>query len=303
MSDSKPREEGASDLPRAEVKRAKGRFHIVWIVPVLAGLAAGYLIFNRVQESGEKITISFRNVDGLKGGETPLKYRGMIIGQVKGFAVGADQQSIDVLLRLRHLTTPIAREGSRFWVVRPAIGAGSISGLATIITGPYIEVLPGQGPRKSHFVGLESAPTNLDTNRLHIVLLSNRSGALKPGSPIYYRGIEVGNVDKVELYTNAAAVEIQASIEERYARLVRASSKFWNVSGVDVKLGLFRGAEINVESLKSLTSGGIAFATRDADGPPSPNGTLFHLDDEPKKEWLEWSPKIAVPAMDQQPPQ
>lgn len=45
-------------------------------------------------------------------------------------------------------------------------------------------------------------------------------------------------------------------IRQRYAKLVRNGSKFWNVSGVDVKIGLFRGAEINVESLRSLVAGG-----------------------------------------------
>ena len=56
------------------------------------------------------------------------------------------------------------------------------------------------------------------------------------------------------------------------------------------------GAEVNVESLKSLVSGGINFATPDEakGGEPVKDGTLFRLYDEPKKEWLEWAPAISV---------
>jgi paraquat-inducible protein B len=44
---------------------------------------------------------------------------------------------------------------------------------------------------------------------------------------------------------------------------VRENPVFWNASGVGVHFGLFSGAEIHTESLKSILAGGIAFATPD----------------------------------------
>jgi len=82
------------------------------------------------------------------------------------------------------------------------------------------------------------------------VLLSRHLESLKRGSPVYYRGVEVGAVQDHQLSSNATTVDIQVFIRQRYANLVRSGSKFWNVSGVDVRVGLFRGAEINVESLR-----------------------------------------------------
>ena len=143
---------------------------------------------------------------------------------------------------------------------------------------------------------MENAPVSLEPQGLKIILLSSRLGALKAGSPVYYRGIEVGAVQNTELTTNATAVAIHLTIRQRYANLVRIGSKFWNASGLDVKLGLFRGAEINVESLRSLVGGGIAFATKDAREEPARDGMIFHLEDEPKKEWLEWTPQIVIPS-------
>jgi len=77
---------------------------------------------------------------------------------------------------------------------------------------------------------------------------------------------------------------------------VRSSSKFWVVGGVDVSGGLLRGVEIKVESLRSLLVAGIAFATPDDGGKPAPNGMGFLLYEEPRKEWLQWAPKIPLPA-------
>jgi paraquat-inducible protein B len=121
-------------------------------------------------------------------------------------------------------------------------------------------------------------------------------GSIRPGAPVYYRGIEVGTVTDADLSSDATLAHIHVLIRERYARLVRVGSRFWAVGGVDVRAGLFRGVEINVESLRALLTGGIAFATpEDSKTPVVKEGTVFLLHDKPQKEWLEWSPKIPIP--------
>ena len=64
---------------------------------------------------------------------------------------------------------------------------------------------------------------------------------------------------------------------------------------MDVNFSLFRGLEINMESLKSLAFGGIAFATpADPKDSPAKDGSLFPLHDKQAKEWLEWAPKLVT---------
>jgi paraquat-inducible protein B len=102
-------------------------------------------------------------------------------------------------------------------------------------------------------------------------------------------------VTATDLSTDATAALVQVFIAQRYERLVRIGSRFWMVSGVDVNFGLFRGLEINIESLRTLVAGGIAFATPDdAAAPSAKDGTFFLLHDKPQNEWLEWRPKIPV---------
>lgn len=283
--------------PARPVIRRRRAISIVWVVPVLAAIVAAYLIYERVQEGGERITIRFKDGSGLRPGQTPVKYRGVTVGEVRAVELSSDLQSVQVRVRLLKSASPLAREGTVFWIVRPEVGIANISGLNTIITGPIIEAFPGKGPARTTFEGSDSSPAALEEKGLKLILIAAHRGSLRVGSPIYYRGIEVGAVQDQRLSDDARRVEVHAFIRQPYAPLVRSDTKFWNASGVNVDIGLFKGAQVNIESLKSLLSGGVSFATPEPtkDTTPIQDGTIFPLYDEPKKEWLEWTPPIPLP--------
>jgi paraquat-inducible protein B len=295
MSTFERTSDSLEELPSATLVRKKFQFPVVWVVPVVAALVAGYLVYQRIRQYGASITIIFKDGFGLKQGETPIQYRGVIVGRVTAVELRRDLQAVLVTARLRRPAAGLAKGGSQFWIVRPEASAGNITGLATILTGPRIEVRPGTGPPESKFTGLESPPSTAGPEDLKIVLQTDHVGALKSGSPVYYRGLEVGTVQETHISTNANFVEVHAFIQRHYANVVHDGSKFWNASGLDVKFGIFRGAEINVESLRSLLAGGVAFATPDdPKDRPAVDGTVFPLYEEPKKEWLKWAPKIPL---------
>jgi paraquat-inducible protein B len=282
--------------PRPVPMRVRRRryFSIVWLVPLVAAAVAAYLVYQRTAAVGPLITIRFPNVEGLKAGQSPVKHRGVSVGEVTALTLSADMQTAEVKVRLAKSAAGLARQGSRFWIVRPEVGVRSITGLGTIISGPFIEVVPGSGPVTKVFEGIAVAPLRYGEEGLRIVLLSGANRSVRAGSPVYYRGIEVGVVQEQRLSKDARAIEFDVFIPKHYAPLVRAESQFWDASGVDVNLGLFRGAQVNIESLKSLVSGGIAFATPEPPGKPVADGTVFRLHTEPRKEWNEWSPAIEL---------
>ncbi len=287
-----PKERVAEQLPRAELKRRRSSL-VIWIVPIAAALVAGYLVFERVRQLGPEITIRFRDGGGLRIDQTPLKYRGVHIGEVSAVELSEDHKQVLVTARLRHTAASIAREGTLFWVVRPEVGLNSITGLGTVLTGPEIQVLPGAGAPKTDFNGLESAPVALEARGLNVALRAPRSGSLRTNSPVYYRGVEVGVVQEIELAPNATAVNIQVLIRQRYAGLVRGGSVFWRAGGASVSAGLLNGLEFKVESLRALVAGGVEFATpNDSDDKRAREGAVFTLYDEPKKEWLAWAPQL-----------
>src|SRR5215510_7733 len=125
MNESQNNAEVTADLPKANVKKNGRYFSIVWIVPVIAAILAAYLVYGQLQQSGPKITISFKDGSGLRTGQTPIKYRGVQIGEVTAVELSQDHQAVLVKARLQRSAASIASEGSVFWIVRPEVGIGT----------------------------------------------------------------------------------------------------------------------------------------------------------------------------------
>ena len=282
------------DLPKARVRRAR-LFRLVWVVPVVTLGIAGWLIFQHLRSIGPEIAITFSDGAGLRVGQTPLKYRGVSIGEVSQVELSPDQKHVVVRARLVGSAATIAREGSTFWIVRPQVGWGNVTGLSTVLSGPEIQVLPGKadGEAKREFKGQESAPVGLETSGMKLVLRAERPMSMRATSPVYYRGVEVGVVQNVDLAPNATSADVHILIFQRYAPLVREGSAFWNVSGLSLKGNILKGLEVDFESLRALVTGGVEFATPPNSARAKP-GTVFFLHEQPKKEWLGWAPQVKI---------
>jgi paraquat-inducible protein B len=262
-------------------------------VPVVAAAVAGWLVWERMHTYGPEITIQFDQGPGLRIGQTPIKYRGVPIGEVTDVSLSEDHKHVLVKARLRRTAASVANEGAIFWIVRPQVGFNNITGLNTVLSGPEIEVRPGSGEPRKTFVGRETAP--LEENGLRLVLRAERPKSLRANSPVYYRGIEVGAVQKVELSANATSADVTVLIQPRYAALVREGSAFWDSSGISVKGGVFKGLEVELESLRALAAGGVEFASPPS-SPRAKSGTVFFLHGEAKQEWLAWQAKVPLAA-------
>jgi paraquat-inducible protein B len=288
-----------AELPRARMKGASRGISVVWVVPLVAAIVAGYVAFDQIRDLGPKITIAFDDSSGVIAGETPVKYRGVKVGSVTRVTLSEDHKHAKVNVRLQRSAASIAKAGSVFWIARPELGVDNIaSGLETVISGPEIRVAPGSGKFKSDFAGLDRAPAAIDGGGLSIVLRASRISSLRKKSPVTYRGVEVGMVQDIHLSPDATAADIQVLIDRRYAGLVRDDSVFWNQSGVSVSGGLFSGVKIEMSSLQTLAVGGIAFATPRGNGRQAKSGAVFPLHAEPAEAWLAWAPPIPIPPVE-----
>jgi paraquat-inducible protein B len=280
--------------PKAIVKKMRWPYPLIWLVPICALAIAVVYAATSLAKRGPEIAIKFANADGLKVGQTQVVHLGVQIGDVTEIDITPDQQAVLVKVRLHRGQNMYAQEGAQFWVVRPEISTQSITGLGTVLSGSYIDTMPGSGDAESQFSGLERAPVQAPDG-LQLVLKASRAQHLAPGAPIYFRDVEVGVVQDVRLSSDGAGVDVRAIVRRGYAPLVKSNSQFWSVAGIDVKGGLLTGIQMKMESLRSLLSGGIAFATPEKDmGEQATNGSEFVLHDDVQKEWLNWAPKISI---------
>ncbi|HEX4120309.1 MAG TPA: MlaD family protein [Verrucomicrobiae bacterium] len=280
-------------IPKAIIKKARTAW-LFWLIPLGAAALCVWFVYRDYIASGPLITIYFQNVEGVMPGNTQIQYRGSQIGEVKTVALAPDLKSVKVTSRLARDAKNLAREGSVFWVVRPEVKVGTISGLQTIVSGVYINVQPGQGSPTNVFLGSESQPVERLPDPLNITIRSSSLDSMQETSPVFYRGIQVGEVTGYQLAPDGHAVLIRARIRHDYAPLVRENSVFWNAGGVDFHIGLFKGAEISAESAESLLGGGVAFATPPDPGAPAADGALFDLSEKSKDEWKKWAPSIPL---------
>lgn len=269
-------------------------------VPLKRRIPTFRLLANQeaADRKGTSITIKVDRADGLKVG-TPIRFKGLDVGKVEAVDLAEDLQSVTLKAQITEVPERIARVGTQFWVVKPALGIVKTANLETLVTGQYLEVQPAaknQGPQRN-FVALPEPPDLTAREAgLPVVLSAARRGSIKVGVPVTYREVPVGKVTGYELGQTADRVLIHILIEPRYASLVRGGSRFWNSSGFGFDIGLFKGATVRTESLETLIEGGIAFATPDGDkmGNAALPQQTFALFDKAEDEWLQWAPKIPL---------
>lgn len=253
---------------------------------------------NSALQPGTQIRIRVNDGDGLQPG-TLIRYKGLEVGKVESLALTDDLKAVMLDVRLTQAAGQIAREGSRFWVVKPELSLTRAANLGTLVSGQYLEVLPALqgGAQRLQFTALDGPPNQAVREQgLRLVLSAPRRGSIKPGVVVSYREVPVGKVVDFELGPTSDRVLIHVLIEPRYAPLVRSGSRFWNASGIGVDAGLFKGVKVRTESLEALIEGGIAFATPNNPemGGPAQPGQTFALFDEPQDAWMQWAPKIVL---------
>ncbi|HEU5396750.1 MAG TPA: MlaD family protein [Verrucomicrobiae bacterium] len=288
-------EKAAATAPRARVRR-RARFSLIWLVPLIAGIAAAVLVANQLRKIGPTITIQFEDGSGLDPNQTVVRFRGVRVGKVHSVHITPDTRHVRVEVRLDRSAAALARRGTVFWVVRPEVGAGGIHALETIVSGPYIDALPGapNGRKETSFVGANEPPlAQPPGNESEFILRSPAVASLSEGSPVFYRGIEVGSVEYLSLSEDATMVEVHVLIKNNFVPLVRTNTVWWNAGGINVDLS-FLGVNLNAENLKSMVVGGISFATPDDFGPPAGRGAIFTLYNKAEAQWLDWAPAIPV---------
>ena len=278
-------EQGPSDstVPEIEARKSRG-FSLIWLVPLVALAVAAWLVYTSLSETGPTITIAFDTATGLEAEKTKIKYKDVEFGLVESVEVTDDLQQVIVTANLDKQAEPHLNENTRFWVVRPRLGVGGVSGLETLVSGAYVEIDPGDGPPRRDFVGLEEPPVvRSDEPGKQFVLTSESMGSIGRGSPIYFRGIAVGEVFDRKLAEDKRSVEISIFVKVPFDQLVHDNSLFWNASGFDVTFGV-DGFQIKTESLETILAGGVSFETPAAsDSQPAAEGTVFALHDNAEK--------------------
>ncbi|WP_167631379.1 intermembrane transport protein PqiB [Mariprofundus ferrooxydans] len=271
---------GKGTLASPEIKSSP-RISLVWLIPIITAVIGGWLIVKTLAEQEPEISITFKSAEGIEAGKTRVKYRDLDVGVVESVRLSDDFSQVELKAKISKGAETLLHKGTRFWVVKPRLGMSGISGLSTLVSGVYVALEPGDGPAASVFSGLDQPPRVMPGEKgTEITLIADRLGSLDVGSPVYYQGLQAGEVLGYELTKDKKNILVYLFIKSPFDGLVHSNSHFWNVGGLDVSLGA-NGVNIHVESMKSLLLGGVAFETADTLEQRDPVAkeqrfTLFH---------------------------
>ncbi len=249
-----------ADVPSAKVSFETRKWSVVWLIPIVAFVVALIFVYKDYQSKGPLITITFESAEGIEPGQTWLKYRDVSVGRVKHVEFTEDLSRVRVKVQLTNNIASQVTENTRFWAVRPRIALTGTSGINTLFSGVYLTMDPGvEGESQDEFTGLEEPPLLFSYSvgtgfKLRTPVL----GSLSISAPVYYRQIQVGEVLRYNLSEDQTYVEVDIFVRSPHDQLVKQNSRFWNVSGLEVELGV-DGVEVDVVSLASLVAGGVAF--------------------------------------------
>lgn len=265
--------------PDANVSAGRS-ISIIWLIPLVAVLVGGWMVYQHWQNQGPLVTLTFQTADGIEAGKTALRARNVKVGRVESVALNRNLDGVLVKARIDPAAAHLLREDTLFWVVRPRVDTAGITGLETLVSGAYIELRPGDGDKtRLKYTGLEQPPvTPPGTPGIRLTIFSKTGNSLSVGDSVTYHGHNVGRIEQATFDAAQGVIHYDLFVRAPFDELVSTGSRFWNVSGIDITTST-EGVKIRTGSLDTLLTGGIAFDVPEdwPEGEPAKDGDSYRL--------------------------
>ncbi len=195
---------------------------LIWVVPIVAAIICASLFYKSYTNSGITIQLFLETATGITAGKTRVMVRGIPVGTVQ--------------------------------TIRPDLQNNRI--------GSYIDVQPGSSETACRIftAAAQQPPPPENSPGLHLTIIAKELGSLQAGSGIYYKNIQIGEIEQTRLLPEQDKVELQTLIQPAYAELVRQGSRFYNASGIQLA-GNISNISLKIASLAALLRGGIELFT------------------------------------------
>jgi hypothetical protein len=184
-----------------------------------------------------------------------VRYRGVSCGTVREVAISGDGSKAVAHVLLFPQAGTHACVNSTFWIVTPRFGGltDGATGLDTLVRDSYLafatphdrgsaltagSLLAGseRPPAPSEIDALE----DIEHGDLLMTLLVPENHGLRPGSAVVFRGMQTGDVRRIELSASGSHVEVSLRIARRHRQTVTDKCQFW-VARPYVSGALFSG--------------------------------------------------------------
>lgn len=250
----------SKELPEIKESTTFNFITSIWIVPIIALSIALWLAFQYFSELGPKVEITFESNEGLKAGQSQVKFRNVPIGKVEKVMLDDDGDGVKVIARIDKEASRYLNENAKFWIVKPEVGMRGISGLDTILTGTYIEMASKKSKmNKQTFIGLRH-PFRLLEKGEYYHLNALTSHGVEKGTPVYFKSMKAGYVEHVSISLDGKSVDVVIYIDKSFVSYIHTDTNFWVQSSMSVSYSNGQ-INLNVAPMSHILRGGIEFSS------------------------------------------
>ena len=238
-----------------------------------------------LEAPGLVLKLTAKNISALDEG-APITYRGITIGGI--MAKGIDHDGAPyVIAAIQQQYMNAIRSNSRFWNVAVSslqLGPSGVSFELLNLQGIFLGTVavdcfepPGDVVQSGTAFELceNERAARAEDDGMIITLYANEIPTMDVGAPVFCHGIIVGTVKKKSLNENNKAT-LTLMIKKEFIGRVHQNSKFWRVPATSIQAG--PGVmKVEIEGIKSLFEGGIAFDDFSAGSSSATDGSSFEL--------------------------
>ena len=235
---------------------------------------------NQVIREGTTFYLEAADSGSLETG-APVLFKQLQVGEILDIGLSPENKKVQISLRLYQPYDKLIHAKTIFWNVSGVQIDGSLSNfkvnlasLQTMLAGGIAFISPpmpqgGQTiisePNHTFFLYDDfneavQANSFLQPPGLHLKVSTETMPPLSIGSPVLYNNIKVGKILDFTPETDGDKVVIDVLVEKKYTHLVTSTSRFYNLSGIQIKASL-QGIDMQAGPIDSIISGGIAFSS------------------------------------------
>ncbi|MDX9961785.1 MAG: MlaD family protein [Aliarcobacter sp.] len=248
---------------------------------------------DKMKNSTNSITIVFDDVEGLQKDFSQLTYKGVNVGKVTDVKLNANQQ-VEVKALIYDDFNSFAKEDTIFYLKKPKISLQEVSNIGSTVMAVNIGVIKSSKQSKqTKFTGLNEQPS-VDNSHFGTIfkIEDPTASSVNVDAPVYYKNVQIGKVNKLDLSLDGSKVVVDCLIYNKYKKLIRKNSQFYDISGFEMKFSIFSGSKVESNTFTSLIKGGLVVVTPyEYDEMANPNDR-FTLVKTLREDWKSISPSI-----------
>ncbi|MBP7769686.1 MAG: MCE family protein [Aliarcobacter sp.] len=248
---------------------------------------------DKMNDSTNSITIVFDDVEGLQKDFSQLTYKGVNVGKVTDVKLNEKQQ-VEVKALIYDDFDSFTKEETIYYLKKPKITLQEIANIGSTVMAVNIGVIKSSNAnRQTNFKGLDEQPF-VDNSHFGTIfkIEDPTASSINVDAPVYYKNVQIGKVNKIDLSSDGSKVIIDALIYDKYKKLIRKNSQFYDISGFEMKFSIFSGTKVESNTFTSLLKGGLVVVTPYEYEEIAKANDSFTLVKTLREDWKSISPSI-----------